>query len=774
MILHYLKFAFRELLKRKLYSILGISGFALGLTVFIFIVLFVYHEFQMDSVYEHHERIFRLIDVSDNTADLDFNIGQILKDKYPEINLACPVRQKTKWPFLFQTKENFIETESFISTSNDFFNIFSIHILKSSNRIPLSDDNSLVITQSTATKLFGSKDPIGQTVIFMGKPQLTVTALISDLPERSSFKAGLILNVQNQNFRFGKIEKNGKIINPINIFIQLKENINVSNFTKQLNTTLHNYTSNVGIIILQPVSSIYLEKSVKGNFNKEGNLQLIYLFVLIALLILSLSIINYTQFVLAEQQSRLKTICVMMSHGADFRHLMAYCLTESVLALTISFGLAIFLVKITFPFANYLFNGVLDFSNLLSWQVLILLSFTLLFVLAIVTIITVWKLKQTGIRPIWRDKILSTNRHIGGSIMIVFQLSISIVMICCVIGINKQLNLIKENNLGFHSEHLLRLNPPSTFHNFETLKKKLKEYTFIENCSWSNGTPGYINLEDIGGPEGEQFKIHGIGADLDFVKTFGIKQLEGRDLLSSDLEKGCLINETALRKLKYNHLDEIKSKSETGLSFDIIGVVRDFHVASLHSQIEPTLIFLSQTDISFLNVRLKPGNILWQMSQVKRIWHETIPDSPFNYTFYDEYFGSLYQAEERQGKAITVFSMIVLLITCMGILGKIFHICFIRTKEIGIRKVNGAKILEIILMLNKDLARLLVIAFIIACPVAWYIMHKWLQNFAYKTTLSWWIYALAGAVTMLIALITVSWQSLRAASRNPVESLRSE
>jgi putative ABC transport system permease protein len=361
----------------------------------------------------------------------------------------------------------------------------------------------------------------------------------------------------------------------------------------------------------------------------------------------------------------------------------------------------------------------------------------------------------------------------------VFQFTISIVLLASVLTLYKQISFAKHSELGFNKELLVRLNLPVSFKNKEALKQNLKQLTFCKDVTLSEGVPGYINYYGMGSNTGEKsFMVQCLLVDIDFLKTMGIKLKEGRTFLSSDMGKTCIMNEVAVEQFGWEDIENRKLDNFQEGGYQVIGVAKNFHVESLHSKIQPVCLILAGEDmaktLSNVSIRLSPGNIDDKIVELEKVWKSFIPDEPMDYSFYDDNFNAMYKQDERLGKAIGMFALIAFILTCMGIFGQIFQVCVNRTKEIGIRKINGASVLEVVVMLSKNFIKLLTISFVIATPIAWYVMHKWLQSFAYKTELSWWIFLLAGIVALVIAVLTVSWQSWRVATRNPVEALRYE
>jgi len=359
--------------------------------------------------------------------------------------------------------------------------------------------------------------------------------------------------------------------------------------------------------------------------------------------------------------------------------------------------------------------------------------------------------------------------------MLTFQLTASIALIAVVLIIFKQLSFVKHSDLDFDREMLIRIDIPYQFQKTIALKQELEKLPFVKSSSLSQGCPGMINLR-MGSNTGEKnFDINCINIGNNYLKTMGIELNDGRDFMDGDLNNACLINQEALKQFGWDSFEGKKYDNGKEGGYKVVGIVKDFKFESYHSTVEPlALLFDGANNGNILSVRLSPGNTGQYIGQVRQIWKTLSPYEPMNFMFYDDFFQSMYEKEEKLASSITFFSLIAIALTCMGILGQIFMICLNRKKEIGIRKINGARISEVLVMLNKDFVKWVAVAFVIATPIAWYAMHKWLENFAYKTNLSWWIFALAGLLALSIALLTVSWQSWRAATRNPVESLRYE
>ncbi len=359
--------------------------------------------------------------------------------------------------------------------------------------------------------------------------------------------------------------------------------------------------------------------------------------------------------------------------------------------------------------------------------------------------------------------------------MLTFQLTASIALIAVVMIIFKQLSFVRHSDMGFNREMLVRIDIPMKFQKTEVLNQEIGKLPFVNATTLSSGCPGMINHRMGTGSEGKNFDINVIPVGKNFIGTMGIELVNVRNFLDGDINKACLLNEEALKQYGWDSFDGKKYENGKDGGYNVVGIIKDFKFESFHSKVEPlALVFDGVPYGNVLSVKLSAGNTGQQIGQIAQVWKTISPYEPMNLVFYDYYFQVMYAKEEKLASSVTFFSLIAVVLTCMGILGQIFMICLNRVKEIGIRKINGAKVSEVLVFLNRDFLKWVAIAFVIATPIAYYVMNKWLENFAYKTELSWWIFALAGLMALGIALMTVSWQSWRAATRNPVEALRYE
>jgi len=774
MILNSIKLSIRDIKRNTTFVLLNIIGFSVGLAVFMVIALFVYNELTVDTHYPAHKRMYRVLE-NNNNAGIDYNLSAVLSSEFPEVEKACPVYQSTEFDFSLETKTNWFESKTFISTNNDFFEMFGIDALKTLDQSIMPTNNSIVLTASTANILFGKEDALGKQVKF-GDRMLTVSAIIPDFSKNSSLSADFIINSKNESDRFYRSEVKGKTVILNDLYVILAQNTDPKILAQKVNQNMAAHLSTVSTINFQPIQSIYLRPDIKLSRNRLSSKTTIFVFIAIALVLLLLSIINYIQFSISYHFSNLKNIGLQIFNGASKKNIYQYYLINTSVMLAIALVLAFILLWVFTPYVNPLFSGAIILSNVSQWPFILAVLLVLILIIGLGGFLPLYVISKTGITSLLNNRVVQTYKPPIKGFLPVIQFSCAIVLLISTLTIQKQLSFVKETNLGFVKQNLLQLRIPNDYERTAILSEKMAELPFVESVTWSSGAPALIGAYFSSSPDSvngeEKDWIVGIGVDNSFLKTFKIELLGGHEFVNSDLNNSCYVNETFLKSKNWTKPEHYLNQTFVGMK--IVGVVNDFFNNSLHHAIKPMVLYNTNHGLYILNIRLSKGNVKEQLSQINSVWNELIPGHFFDYKFYDDVFDNMYKSEEKLGKAINLFSLIAFFLTAMGLLGLIIQQTISRTKEIGIRKVNGATIFEVMLMLNKDFVKWVAIAFVIACPIAWYAMNKWLENFAYKTELSWWIFALAGLLALGIALLTVSWQSWKAATRNPVESLKYE
>jgi putative ABC transport system permease protein len=765
------KLILRSLKHNRLYSFLNISGFAIGFAVVLLITLFVYNEITVDHNFNEHQKIYRLISSEENNSFIKFEAAQELMEKYPEIESATPVQYATNYSFTVGCEGNYTTLEDLIVTNNRFFTIFNLKLVEGFSSEPFSEKNSAVISQNMAGLLFGETNPLGKTIDIGGTKRVRITGIVENFPLNTSFFSEIYVNIEDEKLRYIQSVDNGILYYPAYIYLKLKSGNNKTLLEKKLSQSEKVLSSQKGNFWLQPLDDIYFSKSIKNNFNRIANTSMIYLFAAIAVLILLLSITNHVNFSISRQFSRLRETGIKKSFGAGVYQLAYFHLAENLISVSFSFIISAAIVMEILPLADRLFERSLDILNLTRYPVNLFILTVILLVTILTSIVPLYMVGKFDIQKFMSGLIIKPKGGSINNILSVFQATVSIILIVSFITIYKQLSFAKHADIGFEKENLLRIKLPNDFERGDMIKQEFEKLSFVKSSTLSLGVPGMINSRAGSGEEENQFLLNCIEVDEDFLGTFGINLISGRNFHEGDEGKSCIINQTAFKKYGW---EDIGNKKFKNYGLQVVGVMNDFNVSSLHNRIEPAVLIFKNRFKNTLSLRLEPGNVGQQIEQMKDSWNRLMPDNMFDFVFYSEYFNSLYQKEERLAIAVSIFSILALVITLMGMTGLIFQTCLARSKEIGIRKINGANITEIMVILNRDLIKWVVIAYIIAVPVSYLAMQKWLQNFAYRTELRWWIFALAGLIALGIALLTVSWQSWRAATRNPVEALRYE
>jgi putative ABC transport system permease protein len=784
---HFLITYYRNANSNKLHTTINYLGLSIAIAVVILIVLYVHNELTFDRFQTNRDRIFRITTTlttpgGDNKiAITNTAFAFILKNQCPEIeNIACiDIGGK----YYVKYKDRTFHEENIRLATSGIFKLFSYQVLKGNLKTMLIEPNTTVLTESLSKKIFANEDPYGKTIQFNDR-NYTVTGVIKDLPSNTDIKFSAILsspvngteNLLNWDDYYAYLLVNNKSTS----ILQNKVNKITDQTYKPL--LIGDYQ---GISIkhnLQPLSDIHFNTNFLGD-NPKGNKTNVYAFSLVAFLILVIASINYINLNIARAVTRSKEIMIRKISGSGKLTIIIQLIGESVITTIISLIISIFLVLLLIPVLNELTNK--DFSaytltNLTIFLVVLSIVFIIGFIAAIYPVVYQLNLLKNKDNP--RNKVKNGFNNISKT-LVIFQFVLSIVMICTIIIVSKQIEFMKDTDLGFNKNQILAINlnfKNDSIRSLDALKQELVNNLKIDKiATGGNGTQlgstgqwlKSINSQKNANNEDIQFISNMPVIDDNYLNLFEIKLIEGRNFsknFSTDYDESVIVNKTYVKTVGWKN--PIGQHISDNPKLKVIGVVNDFHFASLHNKIEPLLFRFNDKNPALLFLKISPNAI----TQVKSIWDKLFKDIPFEYKFVDENFDKQYRQDENQKAIFRYLSIVAILISCLGLYGLSSFFITQHTKEIGIRKVNGARITEVMAMLNKDFIQWVAIAFIIACPISWYAMHKWLESFAYKTTLSWWIFAAAGVIALVIALVTVSWQSYRAATRNPVESLRYE
>ena len=786
---YYVKITIRNLIRNPVSGFVIIVGFAFSLAVALLLASYVFNESGYDKSFPEINRIYRLCTEKGITTFRGDKVHE-LKDKYPEIEMIC--RYDNGSAEVVHEKSPYAIT-SLVKTDNDFFKIFSLKILNGDIDEPLSGNNSLAISSSLASTIFGNSDPVGKTINIQHRKDFIISAVFDDLPENSSIQAQAVIAWENVN-DFGGEYRRGIFYS--RVFFLLSEKSNPSILEEKIT---QDYSQDHYMKLpfrLLPFKSSYLSPLTidKSSQTLHADLRSILLFSIVTVLILIISILNFVILSTSNHLTRIKEISIKKVNGAGRKEIFWQFIFEAVLVSSIAFVLGIYLsLLLEVPFSSLIRK---------DFPVLIALRFPniLLVIPGVLTIAVLTGFYPAFIVSGFKPASLFGNSGIKSKLQIksslsVIQYLISIVMIVCLIVMTRQNNLLTNKDLGFTKEQLVNVKVPwEVKARLPVLKEKLLGNPLIEACTISHGIPGEVALWNMWNEPHEKYGYEGslpsFTVDADFFKVYNAEFLSGRGFEESDWKKSVIINESAFKLAGW---ESIEGKVLKGIptpeqafgraspseieknSLNVVGVIKDINVEKLNQPVSPTVFECSDHfGINYLSCRLLPGDYSETMDYIKKVWNEVCPETLFEYHFYDEWLDTLYESETHSAFIIRVFAIISIILSCLGTFGIIHFISQQKTKEIGIRKVHGAKIADIIRILNWGILRWIMIAYIIAVPLSYLIMKKYLQGFAYKTTLSWLIFAIAGVMVLGVALLTVSWQSWQSATRNPVEALRYE
>lgn len=802
---NYLKVALRNLWKNKGFSAINIMGLASGLAVFLLIVLYVSDELSYDRYNKNADRIYRL------DADIFFNGTQatfaVAPDPLaPAMLLEYPVveqmtRVNYQGSILVRKGNQYVQDDHAAFADSTFFKVFTLPLIQGDPNTALKEPASIVIDETTAKKYFNSTDVLGKTLIIDNNTNCKITGVMKDIPRQSHF-----------HFRF--IRPRGKdntswLSNNTYNYIVAKPGVSRSQLQKDVDATINNHIGkeleaqlhasiadlkakgNHFIYHLMPLTDIHLNSDKSYEVEANSDISYVYIFSVIAIFILLIACVNFMNLSTARSANRAKEVGIRKVAGSLRTHLITQFLTESVLLSFFSLLLALLFATILLPLFNQLAQKEMHVSALFfSW----------LFPVMIVLVLLVGLLAGTypafylsSFQPalVLKGKVAKGFRSSWlRSTLVVFQFMISIILIIGTLVINNQLRFIRSRKIGYNREQVLVLHNASYLDKgIKTFRNELLNIPGISSASISGDLPTATNFDQEGWFHDASLDatkavvLTNFFIDENYVPTLGMEMAQGRNFSKDYLtdSTAIILNESAVKILGLKDpFKEVmyrpKFSSETDfkpVAYHIIGIIKDFNYSSLHQHVGPLIMQLGDNWGS-IAIRVNTTNIPSVIKAIENKWHDRVPAQPFNYTFMDDDFNKIYTSEQQTGKLFITFAIFAIFIGCLGLFGLVTYAAEQRTKEIGVRKVLGASVSGIVTLLSKDFARLVLIASLIAFPVAWWSMNKWLQSFAYRINISWWVFIVAAAVAIIIAMITVSFQAIKAAIANPIKSLRME
>jgi putative ABC transport system permease protein len=784
----------RRFRSEKVNTLISITGLVLALSIVTVVLVFILNELNYNSFYKNKDRIYRVLNHSkvENKywATNPYQIGQLAKEKFSEVIAAT--HQYNIHNTQFEKSNEYIEEESVMGTDSSFFKVFGVKILQGDLKGFNETKDQIILSAAMAKKYFGRENPVGQDLKMKMNNQeyhMQVAAIFEDIPNNASVNPKFIVNT---DMAFEDLEKNiitgGDKVDRKSMkeawtsvffsnYLLLNESASIPQFQKKLLQLGNEYSNSNKKFNLsaQSLSDVYFKSKgyIDNHSTGSGDLNMLFILGSIGILILIIACINYLNLALAQALTRLKSFAVRKTYGASQKDILQQLVFDYCLLSILSLPFALALAQVALP----LVSEMLGKSYALQIDASFITGFCILIALTAITGLitasaTFLKFKHSELTVMLKGGKVNQNRKIPlQKAMIVFQILIFIVLLSSTILIQKQVIYGFNKDLGFAKEELVNVNIGNR--DKAILKQKLLQIPSVKSVSsamWLPPTDNkmYIGIQRVDRPD-EQTSVSGLFVDYDFATTMGIELLSGEDFQLDKHNSGVLVNQSAAKALG------IKDVIGTETSFGTVrGLIADFHMFSLKEEIPPMILNLSPSSGRQMIIRISTQNIPHTIDQIKNTWESFEGGDPFDITFTDDALNEIYESEIRFSKTIGILAFIAILIASLGLLGLSLFSGKQRIKEIGVRKSNGAKTIEIVQMLNQDFMKLVIIAFILACPIAWFIMKQWLQNFAFKTEMSWWIFALSGIIAMSISILTVTWQSWRAARRNPVESLRYE
>jgi len=807
MLKNYFKVAFRNLWKNKAFSAINIIGLASGLGICLLILLYVLDELSYDKFNTKANRIFRVnneVRFGDNHFDLAVApamMGPAMVKEFPQVEQYTRIR----WygGFLVKKGNENIKEERVAYGDSTLFDVFTLPMLAGDPKTALKEPHSLVITENIAKKYFNRIDAVGQNMIINDTGNYKITGVIKNIPRQSHFQFDFFLPfIENPDSR-----NPSWLSNNYNTYVLLRDASDAKNLEPQLNKMMDRYVApelksaiNISLDEFKksggfvrasfiPLTDIHLHSNKTAELYGNGNIQYVYIFSAIALFILLIACVNFMNLSTARSSNRAKEVGVRKVLGSFKKNLIQQFLTESILISFIALLLAILIASLLLPYFNELAGKSIYLRSLFQPGMIASLLLLMLIVGLVAGSYPAFFLSSFQPIQVLKGKLAAGfKRSWLRSALVVFQFAVSIILIIGTIVIYNQLNYIRSKDIGFNRNQVIVINNTSALGEQASIfRNELLQISGVQNATMSGYLPvNYSRSNDAFFTSSTldqktAMSMQNWSVDENYVSTLDIKLLQGRNFslqFPSD-STGILVNEAAAKFLgtqelinkKLYRITDIQTKKI--VEYHIIGVIKNFNFSSLRDVVTP-LGLLFEKDNGNISVRINTANTANTIAQIKNRWHTIAPNKPFDYSFMDEQFNNLYTGEQQTGRLSVTFSILAIVIACLGLFGLVTYAAEQRTKEIGIRKVLGANVQNILAMLSKDFLKMVIISIVIAFPIAGWVMTKWLQDFAYRVNISWWVFGFAALVTIVIALLTISFQAIKAAIANPVKSLRTE
>jgi len=798
MLKNYLKVALRNLSRTKIFSLINITGLAIGMAGTLMILMYVTNELSYENFHKNRKQIYRVsveFGEKDNTmrfAAVMPALAPALVEEVPEVINA--VRFERDEHALLEYEERKFNEQNFFFADPSVFEIFSFSMIKGSRQTALNDPFSTVITERAAQKYFGDEEPVGKSMIYNQKYPLNITGVIKNLPANTHLKCDFLVSYSSLETLGKTPEKPWNVFGDTYTYLLLKKGTSPSNLEQQIHNLLEKNTSESFAETIQfglmKLSDIHLKSEVIVDLAPRGNLAYVYVFSSVALLVLLIACFNFMNLSTARSLKRIKEVGMRKVLGARRSQLVKQFLGESLVITLLSVFFAFVLFEILYPRLNDFLENSLSTGQQNFQYVFILIPAVVLVVGLLAGSYPAFYLSRYQPVQALTDRYAPlSSRSVFRKILVIAQFAMAVILIIGTTVIYKQLDFMKNSDLGFKKQNVVLVNfrprHPQFKGKYSVMLDQFRQYSHVLSAAGAYTIPGRFSKEtktiqrkvETGI---QQFSIQAISVDFDYVDAMGMEIIQGRNFseeILTDGERGMLLNQEAVRQM--NLAEPLGEKfivpGRGGQrEMTVIGVVKDFHVYTLKKKIEPLMLYIHPDYFYTVAVRIRPEDTQGTLAFLEKTWKDIFPDSSFHYTFLEDAYHSLYTSEEKISQLLSLFSGLAVFVACLGLFGLASYMTEQRHKEIGIRKVLGAGVSGLVGLLSKDFTKSVLIANVFAWPVAYYARNRWLQNYAYRINLGVWMFVGAGLLVLAIALLTVSFQSIKAALANPVESLRYE
>ena len=798
MIKNYIKIAFRNMVRHKAFSVLNVAGLSVGIACSILIMIYVQNELSYDKYNEKYDRTYRVLGAYGNPSvpsSFEYQVwgcapvGPALKQEFPQVEHVF--RFTSPKPWLISSENKKFQEDNIVFADSTAFDVFSWKMMKGNPETALVRPNTIVFTESLAKKYFGDENPLGQTVIMDNEDPFEVTGVMEDIPSNSHFSFDAMISMSTFQSRRPSVFTTWDYVDFYTYFT-IKPETDIASIISQIPQVLENHAGNAKNYYnfqIEPVSDAYLYSDALRQPGPTGSLSNIYMFLTVAVFVLLIACINFMNLSTARAVERAKEVAIRKVIGSFRTTLIAQFLIESMVIVLLSGILALFTVILSVPFLEVLSGKELSVEWLMSPQFIGIFIGGILLVGILSGSYPALVLSNFKPAKVLKGafKTSSSGTLLRQSLVVV-QFALSIILLVGTTVVFTQLDFIRNYELGYDSEQMLVVDygwDPKVQKHLKYIKNELLKNEHVEAVAASRAVPGFF-FPDAGTKieteQGEMIMrspaIYEI--DDDFIPTYKMEIVAGRNFsrdFPADSANALIVNEAAAKLYGYPNPEDIIGKKfdQWNRTGHVVGVVKDFNYVSLHDRIEPlSLRYSTAETTSMLSLRLKSNDISKALASIDDQWQELVPQRPMVSYFLDQNFNDQYEADDRFGSVFSVFSGIAMFIACLGLLGLTIYSTAQRAKEIGIRKVLGASVVQIVRLLSMSFVKLFLIALCIAVPLSWYVMSEWLQNFAYSISIGWGVFAMAAMITLVVSLITMSFKTVSVAVANPVNSLKDE